>query len=102
MFVQLTKDLLGRKAGERIDVAEADAQQLIRAGTASAVADDPITPAVNRALEGAFNRYAHDLDTALNQTLRSFADAQGQARKHATPALFGPDGDSNPRGKSFG
>jgi HK97 family phage major capsid protein len=102
MFVQLNRDLLGRKAGERIDVGDADAQQLIRSGAAVAVADDPITPAVNRALEEAFTRYAKGLDAALNQTLKSFADAQGQARKHAVPALFGPDGDSDPRGKSFG
>src|SRR5690348_10313037 len=28
MFVQLTKEFLGRKAGERIDVSDADGQQL--------------------------------------------------------------------------
>jgi HK97 family phage major capsid protein len=33
--------------------------------------------------------------------LQSFADAQGQARRHAVPALFGPGGEGDPR-KSFG
>ena len=36
MFVELTKEFLGRRAGERIDVAEADARQLLAAGTARA------------------------------------------------------------------
>ena len=42
MFVQLTKDFLGRKAGERIDVGEADAGSLIQSGTAVALSDDPL------------------------------------------------------------
>jgi hypothetical protein len=46
VFIQLTKEFLGKKAGERIDVAEADAAQLVRQGVAMPVADDPITPAV--------------------------------------------------------
>ena len=32
MFVQLTKDYLGRKAGERLDVGEADGRDLIHGG----------------------------------------------------------------------
>src|SRR6266404_5808238 len=102
MFVQLNKDLLGRKAGERLDVGDAEAQQLIRSGAAVAVSEDPITPAVNRALDGAFARYAQNLDAALNRALKEFADAQGQARKIAVPTLFGPGGDGDPRGKTFG
>ncbi len=101
MFIQLTKEFLGKKAGERIDVAEADAAQLVRQGVAVPVADDPITPAVAKALEGAFARYQQGLDKAIQQALQSFADAQGQARRHAVPALFGPGGEGDPR-KSFG
>ena len=37
MFVQLTKDFLGRKAGERIDVSDADGQQLFQSGAATLV-----------------------------------------------------------------
>ena len=40
MFVQLTKEFLGKPAGERIDVADADADQLIRQGWAQPVDDD--------------------------------------------------------------
>ena len=101
MFIQLTKEFLGKKVGERIDVAEADAAQLVRQGVAVPVADDPITPAVAKALEGAFARYHQGLDKAIQQALLSFADAQGQARRHAVPAVFGPGGEGDPR-RSFG
>ena len=47
MFVQLTKDHLGRKAGERLDVGETDAGQLLTTGTAVPVPDDVITPLVS-------------------------------------------------------
>jgi hypothetical protein len=100
MFVQLTKPFLGRKAGERIDVAESDARSLVASGTACAV-DDPLGPAVAKAVEAAFARHAQGLDSAINQSLRDFAAAQGLARKHSVPAVFGPGGDGDPR-KSFG
>ena len=48
MFVQLTKDVLGRKTGERIDMAEAEANELVKSGLA--ITDDLITPAVSKAL----------------------------------------------------
>jgi hypothetical protein len=101
VFIQLTKEFLGKKVGERIDVAEADAAQLVRQGVAIHVADDPLTPAVAKALESAFARYNQGLDQAIHQALRSYADAQGQSRRIAVPALFGPGGDGDPR-KSFG
>jgi HK97 family phage major capsid protein len=101
VFIQLTKEFLGKKAGERIDVAEADAAQLVRQGVAVPVADDPVAPAVAKALEGAFACYNQGLDKAIQQALQAFADAQGQSRRHAVPALFGPGGEGDPR-KSFG
>ena len=101
MFVQLTKDFLGRRAGERIDVSPADAQQLVAAGSAATVADDPIAGAVGRALDGALGRHSQALDAAVNQALKSIADAQGQARRSAVPALFGPGGEGDPR-RCFG
>jgi HK97 family phage major capsid protein len=101
MFVQLTRDHLGRQAGERLDVSPADAQELFTAGVATAVPDDPIAPAVSRALEGALERHARNLDAVVNRSLRSFADAQSQSRRVSVPALFGAHGEGDPR-KSFG
>ena len=102
MFVELKKSFLGRAAGERIDVSEDDARPLIQQGTAVAVADDLIGPAVTRALDAALTRAGQSIDAAVNQSLKAFADARSLARKHAVPALFGTGGDGDPRGKTFG
>src|SRR5579884_1605210 len=101
MFVQLTKEFLGRKPGERIDVSEGDAQHLIAQQVATPVADDLITPAVSRALEGAFTKFTQSLDGIVNASLKAFQDAQGQARRHSVPAIFGPGGQGDPH-KNFG
>src|SRR4051812_16380883 len=37
MFIQLTKDILGKTSGERIDVADADADTLVRQGWAQPI-----------------------------------------------------------------
>ena len=102
MFVELKKPFLGRAAGERIDVSEDDARQLVGQGTAVAVADDLIGPAVTRALDAALARAGQTIDAAVNQSLKTVADARSLARKHAAPILFGPGGDGDPHGKTFG
>jgi HK97 family phage major capsid protein len=73
MFVQLTKDFLGKPIGERIDVAEADAEQLIRQGWAQAVEDDVLTPLIARGVQ-------QELDVAVERAL------QGFLRKQPKPA----------------
>ena len=99
MFVELLKDFLGKKAGERIHVAEAEGRQLIATGVARAVSDDPIAPLVTKAMESALaftprTRHRHHRDA---ETVRQ---AQGLARKHAVPAIFGAGGDGDPRKSS--
>jgi len=56
MFVQLLKEFLGHAAGAQIDVADSDADRLIRDGIAQAVADDPVAPLLTRAVDGAVDR----------------------------------------------
>jgi HK97 family phage major capsid protein len=91
MFIQLLKDFLGKKAGERLSVDDAEGQSLVAAGVASPVKDD------------AFNELvARSMDSAVTAALHKFADAQRLARKHAVPALFGENGEGDPKGKSFG
>lgn len=102
MFVQLLKEFLGRKPGERIDVSESDANALIAQQLATPVTDDLITPAVQKAMEQAFAGFQKGLDAVINTALKQFADAQTQARRHAVPAIFGPGGDGDPDGKTFG
>lgn len=101
MFVQLTRDYLGRKAGERIDLADADAAALIAAGTAAAVADDPLVPLVARALEQALSGVSGNVQSAVESALGRFAQARGLSRRNQLPLLFGEHGEGDPK-KTFG
>ncbi|MBI1916715.1 MAG: phage major capsid protein [Planctomycetes bacterium] len=101
MFVQLTREYLGKPPGERIDVSDADARHLVDSGVAVAVADDPIGPAVGRAFENALGRFSTALDGAVDNALKQFVKAQGRSHRHASPLIFGKDG-SDPKGMSFG
>ena len=62
MFVQLTRDFLGKPAGERIDVSDADANQLMQQGWAKSIADDALSPMIARAVRG-------ELDDAVERAL---------------------------------
>ena len=102
MFVQLLKDFMGRKAGERIDLAESDANALVTQQIAAPVTDDLITPAVQKAMETAFAGFQKGLDAVINAQLKAFADAQTKSRKSAIPEIFGVGGRGDPDGKTFG
>src|SRR5436190_19944807 len=101
MFVQLQKEFMGRKVGERIDVNENDGNLLIKAGVATAVTDDIITPAVQKAMEQAFGGFQKGLDAVIQTALKQFADAQTKSRRGAVPAIFGAGGEGDPK-KTFG
>jgi hypothetical protein len=101
MFVELLKPFLGKPAGERLHAGDEEAQQLVAAGVARTVADDAITPLISRGLESALSGFTRGLDTIITRTLEQFAQAQGQARKHGIPAIFGPGGEGDPK-KTFG
>ena len=69
MFVQLTKELLGKPVGERIDVSDSDADQLIRQGWAQPIDDDVLTPMLARAVQGG-------LDDAVDRAMHSWLRKQ--------------------------
>src|SRR5207249_5605192 len=99
MFVQLTKEFLGKSIGERIDVADADADQLIRHGWAQPVQDDVLTPTIARAVQGG-------LDDAVERAMQSWLRKQA-ASKPGGRLPFAGLGDAaldDPRGgfKHFG
>ena len=89
MFVQIAKEHLGKKLGERIDVDEETGKGLITAGLATPVTDDLITPAVSKALEGAFSKFTGALDGIVDASLKQFANAQTLSGKNSNPAIFG-------------
>jgi HK97 family phage major capsid protein len=81
-------------------VEKSHADTLIEKGVATAVTDDLITPAVSKALEGAFAKFTQALDGIIDQSLKQFANAQTQAKKHAVPAIFG-DGAEGDKTHNF-
>jgi HK97 family phage major capsid protein len=95
MFVQLQKEFLGKKPGERIDVDKEHAEKLIELGVASPVTDDLITPAVSKAIEGAFGKFTEALNGVIDSSLKQFANAQTFPKKHAIPAIFGDGGEGD-------
>jgi HK97 family phage major capsid protein len=100
-WIELLKDYLGKKAGERLALDAADASPLISAGIARGVTDDPIQAAVARGIEGALGGFTRGLDAIITETLKKFAQAQAHSRKNAVPILFGEGGEGDPK-KSFG
>jgi HK97 family phage major capsid protein len=101
MFVQLKKAFLGRAVGERIDVSDADAKHLLDQQIAEPVRDDPLGPVIARSVEQMTTRITQGLDAVINRSLKAFADAQSQSRRHAVPLIFGETGSGDPR-KTFG
>jgi len=102
MFIQLLKDFLGKKAGERLSVDDAEGQTLVANGIATAVKDDALNGLVGRELTGFLDRFTKSMDAVIAAALQKFAAAQKLAYRHAVPALFGPGGEGDPTGKSFG
>ena len=79
MFVQLLKEYPGKSVGERIDVSDADAEQLIRQGWAQPIHDDVLTPTIARAVQGG-------LDDAVERALQKFLQTQaGRGRDSKQP-----------------
>ncbi len=101
MFVQLTKDYFGQKAGARVDVDEPVGRGLIDQGIAEAMAGDPLAPAVARSVEGLTTGLTRRLGDALDSTLRELAAVRARSYRNAVPALFGEGQRGDPH-RSFG
>jgi hypothetical protein len=66
MFVQILKEFIARKIGERIAVSEADANALVAQQIAHPVSEDRITPAIQKAMVQAFAGFQKGLDAVIN------------------------------------
>jgi HK97 family phage major capsid protein len=101
MFVQLTKDYFGQKAGARVDVDDPVGRTLIEQGVAEAIQGDPLGPVVARSMEALLAGLTKSLNDTIDSTLREFAAAKTKSRKNAVPALFGEGNSGDPR-RTFG
>src|SRR5262245_43288613 len=101
MFIQLTKDFLGRKPGERIDVSEADAHHLMGQGVADVVKDDPLAPLLTRSAETLLANLTSSLNASIDSALKEFAQTQTRSRRNAVPLLFGEGSSGDPK-RTFG
>jgi HK97 family phage major capsid protein len=101
MFVQLVKDFQGQKAGTRIDVTEADAKTLLDAGIAARVEGDQLAPLVQKSMEGMLAGITDTLTKSIDAVLKQFAEAHTKSNKNKVKAIFGEDGDGDPK-KTFG
>lgn len=101
MWIQLKKAYFGQEPGKRVDVDEANAKHLIEQGIAEPVPGEPLSPLIEKAMSSAVDKLSEGMNAAIAAALKQVADAQGLARKHAMPALFGPGGQGDPK-KNFG
>jgi HK97 family phage major capsid protein len=101
MFVELLKDYLGQKAGQRIDVDEPVARALLGQGLAKPIRDNPLEGVVQESVTAIMDQATRGINDALEKTLKQFAQAAGKSRRNAVPEIFGLGGNGNPR-KTFG
>lgn len=101
MFFKLLKDWNGQKAGGQISMADADGDPLVKSGILEAVKDDPLTPVIANGVKAALDGFQGGLEKIINETLKSFAEAQSKSRKNAQPLIFGQGHDGDPK-KTFG
>lgn len=101
MFVELLKDFMGQKSGARIDVADADAETLLKTGTAKSVSGDPLGDIIGKSVGAAIEKVSASLQASVEKQLALFAEAQSKSRKNAVPAIFGDGGNGDPK-RTFG
>src|SRR5579859_7611850 len=98
MFVELQRDWMGQKTGTVIDLADPDAKILTDGGVARAVAHDPLSPLITKAIGPMLDGMQKAVDAAINKAL---ADPPGQSgiaacsgrRSHLPPRPQAPLGD---------
>jgi HK97 family phage major capsid protein len=101
MWIELLTDLLGQKAGARIDVCDADARLLIDAKKAQAVNNDPIVEAVQKSMAEALGKITGSISGAVDAAMKDFGSSLAKSRRNAVPAIFGENGHGDPK-KTFG
>ena len=69
MFLELQRAWMGQKAGAIIDRADADAKPLTDGGVARAVAHDPLSPLMTKAIGAMLDGMQKPVDAAIDKAL---------------------------------
>jgi hypothetical protein len=101
VFLKLLQEWKGQPAGATVDVPEEYAPLLTEPRIAEAVKDQSVDTLIKQSLDAATAKWASRMDQVFNLALQKVQEAQGQAKRHAVPAIFGPCGKGDPR-HSFG
>jgi len=101
MFIELKKAYFGKQPGERVDVEEASAKNLIEQGIALAVGGDHLGTLIEKQIVGMLEGLTRGLNDTITRTLEQFAHEQTRSRKNGVPAIFGEGGEGDPK-KNFG
>jgi HK97 family phage major capsid protein len=102
MFVQLKKEFLGKPAGERIEIAEADGSALVQQGIAESITpSEAVNQLMTKAMEAASAKISDSIAATIDAALQKFKEAQSQAKKHAVPVIFGEGGFGDTK-RNFG
>jgi HK97 family phage major capsid protein len=78
MIVEFIKPHLSHPTGERVDLSEADANDLAARGIAKKIDDDPLAEVV-----------AKTINLQIERALKDFASKLTLSKKNALPAIFG-------------
>ena len=91
MFVELTREWMGQKAGAAIDRADLDAKILTDGGVAKIVASDPLSPLLTKAMGSMFDGMQKAVDAAINKALADLQATKALPRSQAAGARDSPD-----------
>ena len=97
MFVQLTKEHLGQKAGYRFDTDPAVAETLVKLGVAEVCKDDPLAPIIAKSVESMLTGLTKSIGEAMDTTIKQFGDELSKSRKNSVPAIFGQGNNGDPK-----
>jgi hypothetical protein len=87
MFVQLLKDHIGCKSGERIDVSPDDGAYMVQKGIAQPM-EDPITPLVAKGIEGVIAKMQEARQFAIDRLVGKVEPVQGGSGLNCRTSAF--------------
>src|SRR5438132_10403722 len=101
MLIRLRRDCIGSTGGKVLDVSEADGRRLLGRGIAERAGDEALSTVIAKAMEADMTKVSDSVGQIIDTTLKRFQEAQEQARRNSVPAIFGEQGDGDPK-RNFG